>query len=90
MMTYEQFEAEAKALGFPVVLERRWSPGAVAEEHGHAFDVRALVVQGELWLTVGGATRHLRSGDPFELARDVPHAERYGPEGATYWVGRRE
>jgi hypothetical protein len=51
--------------------------------------VKALVVAGEMWLTEGDATRHLRAGDRFELARSAPHAERYGAEGATYWAARR-
>jgi quercetin dioxygenase-like cupin family protein len=51
--------------------------------------VKALVLRGELWLTVDGDTRHLRPGDRFALDRDVPHAERYGAEGAAYWVARR-
>jgi len=42
-----------------------------------------------MWLTVGNDTRDLRPGDEFRLERDVPHAERYGSEGATYWVARR-
>jgi quercetin dioxygenase-like cupin family protein len=42
-----------------------------------------------MWLTVGAETRHLRPGDVFELERDAPHAERYGVDGATYWVARR-
>ena len=42
-----------------------------------------------MWLTVDTQTRHLRPGDRFDLAHDVPHAERYGSEGATYWVARR-
>jgi quercetin dioxygenase-like cupin family protein len=46
-------------------------------------------VQGEMWLTVGEGTRHLRAGDTFELDRELPHAERYGSAGATYWVARR-
>ena len=54
-----------------------------------AFALRALVVQGEMWLTIGDCTRHLRPGDSFELDTKVPHAERYGAEGATYWVARR-
>jgi len=33
-------------------------------------------------------TQHLRAGDRFELDHGVPHAERYGDEGATYWVAR--
>jgi len=42
-----------------------------------------------MWLTVGDAVRHLLPGDTFTLDREVPHAERYGEEGATYWIARR-
>jgi len=86
--TFEAFAAEQRAIGCDEVLERSWKPGTVVETHTHPFSVRALVVQGEMWLTVGERTRHLRPGERFELERDVPHAERYGAEGATYWVAR--
>lgn len=88
-ISFAQFESEARARGYDAVLAREWAPLTLLDEHTHAFDAAALVVQGELWLTVGDETRHLRPGDRFELARDVPHAERYGSEGATYWVARR-
>jgi quercetin dioxygenase-like cupin family protein len=87
--TFETFEAEARAQGFDEVVERKWPPDTVLDTHTHPFAVRALVVQGEMWLTVGGDVRHLRHGDEFALERDLPHAERYGAEGATYWVARR-
>jgi quercetin dioxygenase-like cupin family protein len=87
--TFAEFEAAALARGFDAVLVREWAPGTVVESHTHAFGADALVVQGEMWLTVGGATRHLKTGDRFTLDREVPHAERYGSEGATYWVARR-
>ena len=70
------------------MIERSWKPDTVVETHTHPFSVRALVVQGEMWLTVGDRVQHLRAGERFELDRDVPHAERYGAEGATYWVAR--
>ncbi len=88
-VTFTEFEAEALAQGFDAVLERRWEPGTVLETHTHPFDAKALVVRGEMWLTVGNDTRHLKAGDTFALDRDVPHAERYGGDGATYWVARR-
>lgn len=88
-VTFAEFEAEALAQGFDAVLERRWEPGTVLETHTHPFDAKALVVRGEMWLTVGNDTRHLKAGDTFALDRDVPHAERYGGDGATYWVARR-
>ena len=86
---FAAFQSQHLAQGFDEVLERQWKPDTVIDTHTHACAVKALVVQGELWLTVGADTRHLRAGDPFELAREVPHAERYGAEGATYWVARK-
>ena len=86
---FADFKAAALAQGFDEVLERIWAPGVVLDTHSHSFAVQALVVQGEMWLGCGGRTRHLRPGDRFELARDEPHAERYGPQGATYWAARR-
>lgn len=83
------FDAAAFALGFSTVLDRQWAPLTVVDTHSHPFDAKAMVTQGEMWLTVGSETRHLMPGDGFELARDIPHAERYGPEGATYRVARR-
>jgi len=87
--TFDAFSASARTLGFDEVIERAWKPGTVLDTHTHAFAARALVVQGEMWLTVGGHTRHLLPGDTFALERDAPHAERYGGEGAIYWVARR-
>ena len=87
--TFEAYAAEARAKGFDEVVERKWAPSLVLESHKHPFSVRALVVQGEMWLTVGDDVRHLRPGDTFALDRDQAHAERYGPEGATYWAARR-
>ena len=88
-MTFDAFEAQARAQGFNEVLERRWLPLTVVGTHDHPFAAKALVVEGEMWLTHGAATRHLLAGDSFELDAGVPHDERYGPEGATYWVARR-
>jgi len=42
-----------------------------------------------MWLTVGRDVKRLRPGDEFTIGRDIPHEERYGDEGATYWVARR-
>ena len=88
-VTFEDYQAKAKSRGFDEVLVRSWGPDAVVQDHTHAFAVEALVVDGEMWLTVGPQTKHLRPGDTFELDRDVAHAERYGPEGAVYWAARR-
>ncbi len=84
-----EFTAHALAEGFDEVLERQWAALTVLETHTHPFALKARVVQGEMWLSVGQEMQHLLPGDEFALERDVPHAERYGTEGATYWVARR-
>lgn len=86
---FDTFSRQARAAGFDEVMERHWAPDTQLDTHSHPFAVDALVVQGELWLTVAGHTRALTCGDRFQLDRDVPHSERYGPQGATYWVARR-
>jgi len=87
--TFQEFEAQALAEGFDEVLERNWPADTVFDTHTHPFALKAVVVYGEMWLTVGGDTRHLQAGDAFALEREVPHAERYGQAGAGYWVARR-
>ncbi len=87
--TYEDFEAQALKEGFDEVVTRHWAPGTLVEPHSHPFAVEARVVAGEMWLTVGDRCRHLRAGECFDLGRDGVHSERYRPEGATYWVARR-
>ena len=85
---FSEFEAAERAFGCDEVIARSWEANAEFPTHTHPFRARALVVQGEMWLTVGGETRHLRPGDRFDLPAGEPHSERYGPEGATYWVAR--
>ena len=89
-LTFAAFEAESKALGFDEVAVRVWPALTVLPTHTHPFAAHALVVEGEMWLQVGSATQHLLAGDRFALDAQVPHDERYGPSGATYWVARRE
>lgn len=87
--TLETFTRLRRAEGFDEVQERKWPARAAIDTHTHPFAVKALVTEGEMWLTVGDMVRHLLPGDEFSLERDVPHAERYGADGATYWAARR-
>lgn len=88
--TLDQFRADMLAAGYDEVLERPWAPGTEVDTHTHPFEASAIVVQGKMWLTVGeGAAQRLLPGDRFHLQANEPHSERYGPDGATYWVARR-
>jgi quercetin dioxygenase-like cupin family protein len=89
-LTFQDFAAQLRAQGFDEVMEREYRPLAVIDTHVHHFAAKALVVRGEMWLTVGNHTQNIRAGGTFELEANTPHSERYGSEGATYWVGRRQ
>ena len=87
--TFSEFEQAARREGYDEIVPRDWPAAAVLETHEHPFAVKAIVVDGEMWLTHDGKTRHLQAGDRFELDEGVPHAERYGTAGVTYWAARR-
>ena len=87
--SFDEFRQKAMAAGFDEVIEREWAPNTMLETHTHPFGVHAILTQGEMWLTMDGQTQHLLPGCIFELGPNVPHDERYGAEGAAYWVARK-
>lgn len=89
MHGFEQYAQDARQRGYDEVLVREWQPGQTTGEHTHPFDARVYVVRGEVALHVGGEVRRYAEGELFELVRGTPHAEHYGPQGATFWTARR-
>ena len=83
------WEAALAADGFAGPLDRRMAAGEVVPEHTHPFDARVLILKGEYLLTEAGTTRRFGPGEAFELPAHIPHAEAFGPEGASFLVGRR-
>jgi len=83
------FEAELKDQGFETVERKEGAPGFSTQPHAHPFDVRGLILSGEFILTTDGTPRSYRIGDTFALEAGCMHAERFGPEGSTYIVGRK-
>lgn len=89
-MDTKAFEAELQRDGYGEVSTRVIEPGVHNDSHSHPFDVRALMLSGELTLTWEGQTRTYRAGDVFTMAAGCAHVEQFGPEGASYVVGRRQ
>ena len=87
--SFEEFKQTSLAAGFDEVIARDWAPHTVLDTHTHPFGVHAILTRGEMWLTINGHTQHLLPGSTFQLDRDVPHDERYGADGAAYWVARK-
>jgi mannose-6-phosphate isomerase-like protein (cupin superfamily) len=89
MPTLSEFTEKTKALGYDGVSVREWKANTISEAHTHEFSVHAIVAQGEMWLTRGSDTQHLRVGDTFTMDSNTPHSEKYGPIGTVYWAARK-
>ena len=87
-MTFEAFEKQSLSEGYNEVLKKVWEPSRTIEVHTHPFGVHVVVAEGEMWLTRDGVRHHMTAGTDFKLSADEPHAEEYGPQGATFWVAR--
>jgi uncharacterized cupin superfamily protein len=83
------FEATLKTDGFPEPQLSETGPNTRNAEHSHTYDVRALVLDGEITLTVDGTARTYRAGDVFSMPAGCRHVEDIGPQGVRSLVGRR-
>ncbi|RZF31679.1 cupin domain-containing protein [Paraburkholderia sp. UYCP14C] len=88
-MNREAFTDMLTHEGFPDAVLVTREPNVAMEVHTHPFEAKALIVEGELQIRVGDDERLYRVGDVFHLPANVAHAERYGPQGVTYLVGRK-
>ena len=88
-MNVEQFTQELTRDGFEAAT-RSMEPNLVNTTHAHPFEVRALMLAGELTLRSEGKTQVCRVGDVFTMQAGCAHDEHFGPEGATYLAGRRQ
>ncbi|CAB3772428.1 cupin domain-containing protein [Paraburkholderia humisilvae] len=86
-----QREAFVEALaqqGFTELVTVQRDVGAL-DDHAHPFEAKALILAGEIHIRTGNDERLYKVGDVFHLPANMPHAERYGPQGVTYLVGRK-
>ena len=88
-MDRETFEAKLRAEGYPQPQVSETAPNTRNAEHSHDYDVLALVLEGEITLTVAGTACTYRSGEEFSMPAGCRHVEDIGPQGVRSLVGRR-
>ena len=74
---------------FPAPVLVRRDPGGRLDIHSHDFEVKAMVLEGEITLEVDGRSQRFGPGEVFCLPAQQPHAERYGAAGVVYLAGRK-
>jgi quercetin dioxygenase-like cupin family protein len=89
-MNSEQFLQLLRRDGFPEPVEVQQAPKGQLGIHEHPFEVRALVVEGDITIVVDGLSKIYKVGEIFHLEFKQPHAESYGPEGVKYLASRKQ
>jgi quercetin dioxygenase-like cupin family protein len=88
-MTKQAFEATLKAENYPEIVNISKEVGYQMGEHLHAFDAYALILSGDITLTVNGAATTYKAGETFKLSANTMHQESAITHGVNFLVGRR-
>ena len=88
-MNREDFERQLAAEGYENLVSVERQPLGALAEHAHPFEAKALILDGEITIGVGGVETTYRAGDVFHLPSGQPHLERFGPQGLRYLAGRK-
>jgi len=89
-LTREAFESDLRREGFEVVHGGQ-KAGVTEDMHAHGdFDVRIMVLGGEITVTRDGRSETFRPGDHCEISADCQHTTKVGPEGVAYVVGKAD
>ncbi|QWE09213.1 cupin [Polynucleobacter ibericus] len=89
-MNIEEFLRLLQQHGFPEPVEVQQPPNSQLGIHEHPFEVKALVIAGDITIVADGITKIYSTGDVFHLGFQQPHSESYGPEGVKYLASRKQ
>ena len=89
-MTPAIFKAFLLVEGFPepVLVERERN--GFLDLHSHSFEVRALITQGQIEITIDGDRQSYSVGEASHLTQNQVHSERYSSDGVRYLASRRQ
>ena len=88
-LSREGFESDLRREGFEIIHGGQ-KAGFTEEMHAHDFDVRIMVLGGEITVGRNGGSQTFRPGDQCEIPADCHHTTKVGPEGVAYTVGKAD
>lgn len=72
----------------PVLVDR--AIGKFLDSHSHPYEVHALVIEGQIDITINGIKTAYLAGDAFHLPPNQMHTENYGAKGVKYLASRKD
>ena len=89
MKSEQNIIAQLQSEGFSNVEAYDELPGDGEEAHEHEFDVKFVMVSGDIEMTVAGVKRTLFPGDEIFVSRNTIHSSKAGEKGCRYVAGER-
>ena len=86
-LTPQAFESDLRREGFEV-LHGGQKGGFTEDCHAHDFDVRIMVLSGEITVTRDNKPQTFHAGENCEIPAGCMHTTEVGPEGVAYMVGK--
>jgi mannose-6-phosphate isomerase-like protein (cupin superfamily) len=64
-------------------------PNTSYPDHTHAVETAHIILEGEMTLTHGGATRTYAAGERCDVPAGAVHSAKMGPCGCRYLIGEK-
>jgi hypothetical protein len=87
--TEAELRKQLETEGFGHTFVWQDGPQAFYPDHTHAGLTAHIILEGEMTLTTGGASRIYRAGERCDVAAGAVHSARMGPQGCRYLVGEK-
>ena len=88
-MDQNTFKTQLALDGYSRIETNDLEPKPSNAEHAHDHDIRGLVLDGVFMVWTDNRPVSYHSGEVFEVAAGIKHAEQVGSNGARVVIGRR-
>jgi quercetin dioxygenase-like cupin family protein len=85
----ESMSARLRNEGFTRTFVWQDGPNAFYSQHTHEQETAHIILDGEMTLTLGGATRTYAVGERCDVPAGAAHSARMGPHGCRYLIGEK-
>jgi mannose-6-phosphate isomerase-like protein (cupin superfamily) len=84
-----EFQKTLESDGFSHIYVWQDGPHAHYSDHTHAGLTAHIILDGEMTLTMGGASKTYRVGERCDVPAGAVHSARMGPTGCRYLIGEK-
>ena len=88
-MNQRDLRKQLEAEGFSHTFVWQDGPRAFYPDHAHAGSTAHIILEGEMTLTMDGASQTYRAGDRCDVPAGTTHSAQMGPQGCRYIVGEK-